>query len=90
MKILLIEDDVETTSHVVAALKAEGYQVDHAASGREGFEMAIDGAYDVAIVDRLLPGLDGLSLVRLLKAAELPTRVIFVTTMAGRPARRDG
>jgi two-component system OmpR family response regulator len=90
MKILLIEDDIETTSHVVAALRAEGHQVDHAASGREGLGMAVDGAYAVAIVDRMLPGMDGLSLVRLMRAAELQTRVIFVTTMVGINDRVEG
>ena len=90
MKILLIEDDVEMTSYVVTALKAEGHQVDHAVSGRDGLGLAIDGAYDVAIVDRMLPGMDGLSLVRMLRSAQLPTRVIFVTTMGGIDDRVEG
>ena len=50
----------------------------------------MDGAFDVAIVDRMLPGIDGLTLVRMLKAAQVPTRVIFVTTMAGIDDRVDG
>ena len=90
MKILLIEDDVESASHVIAALNNGGHQVDHSTSGREGLGLAIDGAFDVAIVDRMLPGIDGLTLVRMLKAAQVPTRVIFVTTMAGIDDRVDG
>ena len=90
MKILLIEDDLESASHVIAALNGGDNQVDHATSGREGLGLAIDGAYDVAIVDRMLPGVDGLSLVRMIKAAQLSTRVIFVTTMSGIDDRVDG
>jgi two-component system OmpR family response regulator len=90
MKILLIEDDVESASHLIAALNNGGHQVDHATSGREGLGLAMDGAFDVAIVDRMLPGIDGLTLVRMLKAAQVPTRVIFVTTMAGIDDRVDG
>ena len=90
MKILLIEDDLESADHVIAALHASGHRVDHATAGREGLGLAIDGSYDVAIVDRMLPGLDGLSLVRMMKAAQLPTRVILVTTMAGIDDRVDG
>ena len=90
MKILLIEDDLETASHVITALRADGHEVDHAPTGREGLGLASDGAYEVAIVDRMLPGIDGLNLVRMLKAAELQTRIIFVTTMAGIDDRVDG
>lgn len=90
MKILLIEDDLEVSSHVVAALKTDGHEVDHATTGRDGLGLASDGGYDVAIVDRMLPGIDGLSLVRMLKAGDLQTRIIFVTTMAGIDDRVDG
>ena len=90
MRILLIEDDLETSSNVIAALRADGHEVDHATTGRDGLGLASDGAYEVAIVDRMLPGIDGLSLVRMLKAAELQTRIIFVTTMAGIDDRVDG
>ena len=90
MKILLIEDDLESASHVIAALSRGGHQVDHATSGRAGLELAIDGSFDVAIVDRMVPGIDGLSLVRMIRAAQVSTRVIFVTTMAGIDDRVDG
>lgn len=90
MKILLVEDDLESAAHVCAALRNSGHEVDHTANGREGLGLAMDRIYDVAVVDRMLPGIDGLNLVRMLKAAQLPTRIIFVTTMVGIDDRVDG
>jgi two-component system, OmpR family, response regulator len=83
MKILLIEDDPEIADYLQAGLREHGHAVDRAADGREGLFMATTEAYDVLIVDRMLPGLDGLSLVKVVRSAEIKTPVLFLTTLTG-------
>ena len=68
VKILLIEDDKETAAHIVYALNGEGHEVVVCHDGVEGLEVARTGGHAALIVDRMLPGLDGLSLVRQLRA----------------------
>ena len=68
-KILLIEDDGETAGYIAKGLAEQGHVVDHAADGREGLFLASDAGYDLIILDRMLPGLDGLAIVRAMRAA---------------------
>ena len=63
MHILLIEDDNETASYLIKGLKESGHVVDRASDGKEGLFMALDSNFDALIVDRMLPELDGLSLI---------------------------
>jgi two-component system OmpR family response regulator len=90
MKILLVEDDSETADYLLRGLQEHGHVVDRAANGREGLFLATTGAYDVQIVDRVLPGLDGLSLVKVVRAANIRTPVLFLTTLAGIDDRVTG
>src|ERR1700687_4440419 len=90
MRILLIEDDVETADFIANGLKTAGHEVEQAVTGADGLAKAIAGNHDVAIVDRMLPKLDGLSLVKMLRSADIQTRVIFVTTLSGIDDRVDG
>ncbi len=90
MKILLIEDDAETATYVGQGLTEQGHVVDHAANGRDGLFLAAGEAYDVMIVDRMLPGLDGLSAVKTLRGAGVQTPVLFLTTMSGVGQRVEG
>jgi len=90
MRILLIEDDIETADFIASGLKYAGHEVDQAETGPDGLAKAIAGKHDVAIVDRMLPKLDGLSLVKMLRSADIQTRVIFVTTLSGIDDRVDG
>lgn len=83
MKLLLIEDDQTTAAYVLKGLREEGHVVDHVADGRDGFVQAVSGGHDVLIVDRMLPGLDGLSLVRALRSANVGVPVIFLTAIGG-------
>ncbi|MFL5165548.1 MAG: response regulator, partial [Microvirga sp.] len=62
MRILIIEDDREAASYIVKAFREAGHVADHAADGLDGYAMGREGAYDVIVVDRMLPKLDGLSL----------------------------
>lgn len=83
MKILLIEDDQETSAYVARGLREHGHVVDLAATGRDGLFLATDGGHDVLIVDRMLPGLDGVSLVRGLREIGMKAPVLFLTALGG-------
>lgn len=90
MKILLIEDDPETANYVSNGLKENGHTVDHAANGRDGLFLSASEPYDVMIVDRMLPGLDGLAIVKTIRGAGITTPVLFLTTMSGINDRVEG
>jgi two-component system, OmpR family, response regulator len=83
MKILLIEDDPETAEHVCHALRSQGHEVDESHAGPDGLARARLGQHAALIVDRMLPGLDGLSLVKQLREEGSQTPVLFLTTMSG-------
>lgn len=90
MRILLVEDDPQTAGHVVAGLTEAGHGCDHVADGLAGLERAMAGGYEVMIVDRMLPGLDGLSLVKRLRAAGFCLPVLFLSTLDGVDDRVGG
>jgi two-component system OmpR family response regulator len=90
MKILVIEDDAETAAYVVNGLKQHGHVLDQAATGRDGLFLAAGEAYDLLIVDRMLPEPDGLALVKTLRGAGVKTPVLFLTTMGGIDDRVEG
>ncbi len=90
MRILLIEDDEETTAFISRGLREHGHVVDTAMTGRDGLFLASDASYDVLIVDRLLPGMDGLNIVKLLREAEVATPVLFLSAMSGLDDRVKG
>jgi len=79
MRALVVEDDAKIASFVVRGLKQAGYAVDHAPDGETGLALAECTGYDVAIVDVMLPGLDGLSVVRRLRAARRQVPVLFLS-----------
>lgn len=83
MRVLLIEDDAETADYIASSLRALGHGVEHAADGKQGFLLALDADFDVMVVDRMLPGLDGLSLVRSVRVAGVVTPVLFLSAMGG-------
>jgi two-component system OmpR family response regulator len=90
MKVLVVEDDAETSAYVVQGLAERGYVIDRATDGLEGFFLASTINYDVAIVDRVLPGLDGLSIVRQLRSEGIKTAVLFLTNLGGIDDRVTG
>lgn len=81
MKILVIEDDATTGGYIAKGLREEGHAVDLIAEGREGLLTATAGSYDVLIVDRMLPEVDGLTLIKTLRGAGNATPVLFLTAM---------
>ena len=68
MKILVVEDDRETAAYLAKGLSESGYTVDCASDGRDGLFLATSGDYDAIVLDRMLPSMDGLSLLGALRA----------------------
>jgi two-component system OmpR family response regulator len=89
MKLLLIEDDEEIAGSLVAQFREQGYAAVHLADGAAGLARALEEDFDALIVDRKLPGLDGLSLVKALRRAK-STPAIYLTTMDGIDDRVQG
>lgn len=90
MRILLVEDDHETSQFVARGLSEVGHSVTSVADGREGLFQATDGRFDAIVLDRMLPGLDGLSLTRMLRAAGNATPVLMLTAIASIADRVEG
>jgi two-component system OmpR family response regulator len=90
LKILVIEDDRETADFIVSGLTEEGHVTAHTANGSEGLSLAIGERFDLLLVDRMLPGLDGLHLVRSLRDTGNMTPVLFLTTLGGIDDRVNG
>ncbi len=90
MKILLIEDDAETAAYIVDGLRGQGHAIDHVADGHQAVSAASGHPYDVLIVDRMLPGLDGLSVVKRVRDAGVKTPVLFLSALGGLDDRVTG
>jgi two-component system, OmpR family, response regulator len=90
MKVLLVEDDTETASHVAGGLREHGHVVDHVATGQDGLQLAIANAHDILIIDRMLPGFDGLVIVNAVRSAGLRAPILLLTTMGGIDDRVEG
>ena len=81
MRVLLVEDDPQLSAFLLRALREVGAVADHAADGREGLFLAAGGGYDVLILDRMLPKLDGLSILRTLRASGDTTPVLVLSAL---------
>jgi len=79
MRILVVEDDVKIASFVIKGLKAAGYAVDHALDGETGLHRALTESYDTAVIDIMLPKLDGLSLIEKMRREKVRTPVIILS-----------
>ena len=99
MRILMVEDDVDLCSAVDIHLKKEGHIVDFAHAGDDGLHFALQNAYDLILLDRMLPGLDGVGVVARLRKEGLTTPVLMITALDGislslihisEPTRRRG
>jgi two-component system, OmpR family, response regulator len=90
MKILLIEDDAHTSDYVSRGLRERGHEVDQAASGHAGLAAAAAGRHHVMVIDRMLPEVDGLTIVRKVRGAGIRTPVLLLTTLGGINDRVEG
>jgi DNA-binding response OmpR family regulator len=79
MKVLVVEDDPEIAAFVADGLQRSGHEVDRAGDGDQGLKLALTANYDVAVVDLMLPGRDGLSLIEEVRAADVKTPVIVLS-----------
>ena len=82
MRLLIVEDDAEAAAYLVKAFREAGHVPDHAADGLEGYALAQGGGYDVLVVDRMLPRMDGLSLIRSLREQDDATPALILSALA--------
>jgi two-component system, OmpR family, response regulator len=90
MRVLVIEDDRDAATWLLKGLKESGHLVDHAADGEQGLALAREGVHDVLIVDRMLPKLDGLSVIRSLRADGQTTPVLILSALSDVDERVKG
>jgi two-component system OmpR family response regulator len=90
MKLLIVEDDKEAAGYLKRALSEAGHAVDYAAAGRDGLMLAAGEAYDVIILDRMLPEIDGLAILRTIRASGVKTPVLLLTALGGIDDRVEG
>jgi len=90
MKILLIEDDPDTAGYVANGLRENSHLVEHAANGRDGLFLASGGGHDMMVIDRMLPGVDGLAIVKTIRVAGLKVPVLMLTNLGGINDRVEG
>jgi two-component system OmpR family response regulator len=89
-KILVVEDDVTTADYIAKGLEEQGYVVDRATDGRDGLFHATDSGYAAIILDRMLPGMDGLAVLGAIRAAGVETPVIILSALGSTDERVKG
>ncbi|GLV27033.1 DNA-binding response regulator [Sphingobium sp. TomTYG45] len=89
-KVLLVEDDATTADYIAKGLAEEGFTIDRAEDGREGLFMATEASHDAIILDRMLPGMDGMAVLAALRAAGIETPVMILSALATADERVKG
>lgn len=82
MKLLVIEDDEVVCEFVSSSFEQEGHVVDVASNGKDGLFLAMSESYDVLVVDRMLPGIDGLKVIRTIRASDIDTPILILSALA--------
>jgi two-component system OmpR family response regulator len=90
MRVLVVEDDSQVAAYLVKGLKEQGHNVDHAADGKNGLFLATSEDYDAMIIDRMLPELDGLAIVKSVRAAGKTTPMLILSALGDVDARVEG
>jgi two-component system OmpR family response regulator len=90
VQVLLIEDDTEAARFLVKGLRDSGYGVEHAADGRDGLARSLAGAFDLIVTDRMLPHVDGLTIIERLRAKGIGTPVLVLSALGGVDDRVKG
>jgi len=90
MRILIIEDDCDVAGYLVKGLKEHGHTVDHAEDGQQGLLLATSESYDIMVIDRMLPGLDGLSIVKSARSAGKTTPMLILSALGEVDDRVEG
>lgn len=89
-RVLIVEDDVSTADYIAKGLREEGFTVEHVADGRDALYMASSSEFDAIIMDRMIPGLDGLSVIKALRAASVPTPILVLSALGQLDERVKG
>lgn len=89
-RILVVEDDDDTRDYLAKALRETGYSVEATPSGRDALVLAVESQFDALVLDRMLPDLDGLALLRSIRAAGVQTPAILLTAMSAIDERVRG
>ena len=89
-RILVVEDDADTADYIAKGLREAGYTVEHVADGRDGLYLASSSAFDAVVMDRMTPGMDGLSVVKALRAAGIETPILILSALAQLDERVTG
>src|SRR5690349_11185951 len=89
-RVLVVEDDAGTAETLLSGLRQEGYTVEHVADGRDALYLASASDLDAITMDRMLPGMDGLAVVKALRAAEVPTPRLVLSTLGQLDGRVKG
>ena len=90
MRILIVEDDKDAASWLLKGLKESNHIVDHAIDGETGLKMASEGRYDVLVVDRMLPKLDGLELIKKLRVMQNEVPILILSALSDVDERVKG
>lgn len=90
MRILLIEDSLSLRTSLCLGLKKLGHSVDVAATGPDGLSMALLGSYDIIILDRMLPELDGMAILKTIRKRRLETKVLILSALSEPESRVEG
>jgi two-component system OmpR family response regulator len=89
-RILVVEDDADAADYILKGLREEGYTVEHVADGRDGLYLASASTFDAIVMDRMVPGMDGLAVVKALRAADVETPIIILSALAQLDERVKG
>ncbi len=89
-RILVVEDDPDAAEYVLKGLREDGYTVEHVADGRDGLYLATTSRFDAIVMDRMVPGMDGLSVIKALRAAGIVTPIIILSALAQMDERVKG
>jgi len=89
-RILVVEDDPDTAEFIVKGLREEGFAVEQVSDGRDGLYMASEAVFDAIVMDRMVPGMDGLAVVRALRAADVDTPIIILSALGQLDERVKG
>jgi len=90
MRILVIEDDQSVADFIIKGLIENNHVVDHQSDGKDGLFMATTESYDVMIIDRMLPNVDGLTIIRTLRASNIKTSILILSALADVEQRVEG
>jgi len=89
-RVLVVEDDADTADYILKGLREEGFTAEHAADGRDGLYLASSSGFDAIVMDRMVPGMDGLLVVKALRAAGVETPILILSALSHLDERVKG